>query len=48
MELKTKAARNIVSVFSLGGTGLNVTGDLSGTTIVAKTEKEIEMSKWKK
>jgi len=26
---------------------LNVTGDLVGSSIVAKTEKELDMSKWK-
>jgi len=38
----------IDALLDMGRTGLNVTGDLTGTTIVAKTEKEIEMSKWKK
>jgi len=26
---------------------LNVTGDLVGTSIVCKTEKELDLSKWK-
>ncbi|MCK7480239.1 MAG: dicarboxylate/amino acid:cation symporter [Candidatus Moduliflexus flocculans] len=32
----------------MGRTCLNVTGDMAGTAIVSKTEKELDMSKWQK
>lgn len=37
----------IDALLDMGRTSLNVTGDLAGTTIVAKTEKEIDLKKWK-
>ncbi len=38
----------IDAILDMGRTSLNVTGDLTGTTIVAKTEKELDLSKWGK
>ena len=38
----------IDALLDMGRTGLNVTGDLVGTSLVAKSEKEIDLSKWKK
>jgi len=32
----------------MGRTCLNVTGDMAGSAIVAKTEKELDMAKWAK
>ena len=37
----------IDAILDMGRTGLNVTGDLTGTTVVAKSEGEIDLSKWK-
>lgn len=37
----------IDAILDMGRTCLNVTGDMVGTTIVAKTEKELDLSKWK-
>ncbi|MEN6492235.1 MAG: cation:dicarboxylase symporter family transporter, partial [Rectinema sp.] len=37
----------IDALLDMGRTSLNVTGDLVGSSIVAKTEKELDMSKWK-
>jgi len=37
----------IDALLDMGRTCLNVTGDLVGSSIVAKTEKELDMSKWK-
>jgi Na+/H+-dicarboxylate symporter len=37
----------IDALLDMGRTSLNVTGDIAGTTIVAKTEKELDMSFWK-
>ncbi len=37
----------IDAVLDMGRTGLNVAGDLTCTTIVAKSEGEIDLSKWK-
>lgn len=37
----------IDAILDMGRTGLNVTGDMVGTSIVAKTEKELDISKWK-
>ncbi len=36
----------IDAILDMGRTMVNVTGDLAGTTIVAKTEGEIDLSKW--
>lgn len=36
----------IDAILDMGRTSVNVTGDLSCTTIVAKTEKELELAKW--
>jgi len=36
----------IDAILDMGRTSLNVTGDLAGTAIVAKTENEIDLSKW--
>jgi Na+/H+-dicarboxylate symporter len=38
----------IDALLDMGRTALNVLGDLSCTTVVAKTMKEIDMSKWEK
>lgn len=38
----------IDAILDMGRTCINVTGDLTGTTIVAKTEKLLDMSKWGK
>ncbi|RKX86413.1 MAG: dicarboxylate/amino acid:cation symporter [Spirochaetes bacterium] len=38
----------IDAILDMGRTSVNVTGDMVGTTIVAKSEKELDMSKWKK
>jgi len=38
----------IDAILDMGRTSVNVTGDLSCTTIVAKTEKELELTKWSK
>ncbi len=37
----------IDAILDMGRTMVNVTGDLVGTTIVAKTEGELDLSKWK-
>lgn len=37
----------IDALLDMGRTCLNVTGDMVGTSIVAKTEKELDLSKWK-
>ncbi len=37
----------IDALLDMGRTCLNVTGDLVGTSIVCKTEKELDLSKWK-
>ncbi len=36
----------IDALLDMGRTSLNVTGDMAGTAIVAKTEKELDMAKW--
>ncbi|MCC6123812.1 MAG: dicarboxylate/amino acid:cation symporter [Pirellulales bacterium] len=36
----------IDAVLDMGRTSMNVTGDIVGTVIVAKTENEIDLSKW--
>ncbi len=36
----------IDAILDMGRTMVNVTGDLTGTTIVAKTEGELDLSKW--
>lgn len=38
----------IDAILDMGRTSVNVTGDLTCTTIVAKTEKQLEMAKWSK
>ncbi len=38
----------IDAILDMGRTSLNVTGDLTGTSIVAKTEKELDLTKWGK
>jgi Na+/H+-dicarboxylate symporter len=38
----------IDAILDMGRTCLNVTGDLAGTAIVSKTEKEIDLAKWGK
>ncbi len=37
----------IDALLDMGRTCLNVTGDIAGSAIVAKTEKELDLSKWK-
>jgi Na+/H+-dicarboxylate symporter len=37
----------IDALLDMGRTSLNVTGDMVGSAIVAKTEKELDLSKWK-
>jgi len=37
----------IDAILDMGRTSVNVTGDLAGTTIVAKSENEINFEKWK-
>ncbi len=37
----------IDAILDMGRTLLNVTGDLAGTAIVAKSEKELDLNKWK-
>lgn len=37
----------IDAILDMGRTCLNVTGDMVGTSIVAKTEKELDLSKWR-
>ena len=46
---KALAPPSVIDTFlDMGRTCLNVTGDLDGTAIVAKTEKELDLSKcWK-
>jgi Na+/H+-dicarboxylate symporter len=38
----------IDALLDMGRTALNVAGDIAGTTIVAKSEKELDMAKWGK
>jgi len=38
----------IDALLDMGRTSLNVVGDLAGTTIIAKSEKELDMTKWGK
>ena len=38
----------IDAILDMGRTSVNVTGDMVGTTLVAKSEKELDMAKWKK
>ena len=37
----------IDAILDMGRTSVNVTGDMVGTTLVAKSEKELDMAKWK-
>ncbi len=39
---------DIDALLDMGRTALNVAGDMAGTAIVAKTEKELDMTKWAK
>jgi len=36
----------IDAILDMGRTAINVTGDMTGTTLVAKSENELDMSKW--
>ena len=36
----------IDALLDMGRTSLNVTGDIAGSAIVAKTENELELEKW--
>jgi Na+/H+-dicarboxylate symporter len=36
----------IDAILDMGRTSLNITGDLVGAAIVAKTDKSLDMSKW--
>ncbi len=36
----------IDAILDMGRTSVNVTGDMVGTTLVAKSEKELDMAKW--
>jgi len=38
----------IDALLDMGRTSMNITGDMVGTAIVAKTEKELDLSKWGK
>ncbi len=38
----------IDAILDMGRTSVNVTGDLAGTTIVAKSENQIDLERWKK
>ncbi|HDQ14739.1 MAG TPA: dicarboxylate/amino acid:cation symporter [Sediminispirochaeta sp.] len=38
----------IDAILDMGRTGVNVTGDMTGTVLVAKSEGELDMSKWGK
>jgi Na+/H+-dicarboxylate symporter len=38
----------IDAILDMGRTCMNVTGDMVGTSIVAKTEKELDLTKWGK
>ncbi len=38
----------IDAILDMGRTSVNVTGDMVGTILVAKSEKELDMAKWKK
>ncbi|MDY7030213.1 MAG: dicarboxylate/amino acid:cation symporter, partial [Spirochaetota bacterium] len=38
----------IDAILDMGRTSINVTGDMAGTTIVAKSEGQLEMAKWGK
>lgn len=38
----------IDAILDMGRTGVNVTGDMTGTVLVAKSEGELDMSKWEK
>jgi len=37
----------IDALLDMGRTCINVTGDMAGTAIIAKTEKELDLAKWK-
>jgi len=37
----------IDAILDMGRTAVNVTGDLTGTVLVAKSEKELDLAKWK-
>jgi Na+/H+-dicarboxylate symporter len=38
----------IDAILDMGRTAINVTGDMTGTTLVAKSEGELDMTKWGK
>ena len=38
--------QEIDAILDMGRTSINITGDLAGAAIVAKSEKAIDMSKW--
>ncbi|MGC9312570.1 MAG: cation:dicarboxylate symporter family transporter, partial [Sediminispirochaetaceae bacterium] len=38
----------IDAILDMGRTAINVTGDMAGTTIVAKSEDQLDMAKWGK
>jgi Na+/H+-dicarboxylate symporter len=54
--LKVEAGTSVASAYAMilgidalldmGRTWLNVSGDMAGTTIVSKSEKELDLSKW--
>jgi Na+/H+-dicarboxylate symporter len=37
----------IDAILDMGRTCINVTGDMTGTVLVSKSEKLLDMSKWK-
>jgi Na+/H+-dicarboxylate symporter len=37
----------IDAILDMGRTSINITGDLVGSAIVAKTEGELDLDKWK-
>jgi len=37
----------IDALLDMGRTWLNVTGDMVGSTVIAKSEKELDEGKWK-
>jgi Na+/H+-dicarboxylate symporter len=36
----------IDALLDMGRTGLNVTGDIAGSAVVAKSEQELDLTKW--
>ena len=37
----------IDALLDMGRTSINITGDIAGSAIVAKSEKELDMTNWK-